>query len=86
MVRYAQASGNDAICKAIILKKLGEPDCPDVGAVTDTNGGDTTDLVNVGRHAKVVTRLLHLKMSEGEQTTLSMLVKLWRSRTGVADL
>ena len=80
MVRYAQASGNDPVCKAIILKSLGEPNSPDVNAILDENNGITTDEKDVGVHAKTVTELLRYKANRGDDVTVPMLVKEWRSR------
>jgi ATP-dependent DNA helicase Q1 len=80
MARYAQASGNDAVCKAIMLKTLGEPDCPDVDAVMTANDGITTEQRDVGAHAKTVTALLRYKVLQRENVTLPMLVKDWRSK------
>lgn len=79
MVRYAQASGNDALCKAIILKHLGEPDCPDVHQVEIENEGITTYRRDVGIHAKTVVQLLHLRITQGSNVTANMLVKDWRT-------
>lgn len=80
MVRYAQASGNDAVCKGIILKALGEPDCPDVDEVLTANDGITTEQRDVGAHAKTVTALLQYKVVRREDVTLPMLVKDWRAK------
>lgn len=80
MARYAQASGSDAVCKAIILKTLGEPDCPNVDEVMTSNDGITTEQRDVGAHAKTVTALLRYKVLQRENVTLPMLVKDWRSK------
>jgi hypothetical protein len=80
MVRYAQASGNDAVCRAIILKHLGEPNAPEVADVLQQNGESTTERRDVGRHAQTVTRLLQLKIQQGEDLTMVMLVKQWRAK------
>lgn len=79
MVRYAQASGNDALCKAIMLKHLGEPDCPDVKEVEKENEGKTTIRKEVGIHAKTVVQLLNVRLNEGNNITASMLAKDWRT-------
>jgi len=80
MVRYAQASGNDSVCKAIILKNLAEPNCPDVTEVQRANDGITTDPRDVGKHAKTVTQLLYERSQDGDLLTLPMLVKEWRTK------
>ena len=85
MVRYAQANGNDAICKSIILSKLGEPDIQPVAEVDTANALITNDERDVGMHAQTVTRLLQQKMSENEQVTLPMLVKEWRVKNSPYD-
>jgi hypothetical protein len=83
MVRYAQQSGNDPICKAILLTHLGEPNAPDVMKVVADNEGIVTKRRDVGKHAKTVVQLLHKCMQNDDNVTMSMLVKEWRS-TGAA--
>lgn len=85
MVRYAQANGNDAICKSIILSKLGEPNIQPVAEVDVANASITTDDRDVGRHAQTVTQLLQQKMNENEKLTLPMLVKEWRVKDSPYD-
>ena len=80
MARYAQASGSDAVCKGILLKCLGEPNCPNVLELMKADDGVVTELKDVGAHAKTVTALLHHKMMLGQDLTLAMLVKEWRSK------
>lgn len=84
MVRYAQCSGNDAVCKAIILKHLGEPDCPDVRTVVRENEGTTTVSRDIGVHARTLVQLLDVRTQEGRDMTLNMLVKDWRSTSSSA--
>jgi hypothetical protein len=79
MVRYAQASGNDTLCKAIMLKHLGEPNCPNVREVEEENESCTTYRRDVGAHAKIVVQLLNLRILEGNNVTAAMLVKDWRT-------
>ena len=81
MVRYAQASGNDAICKAIILNHLGEPNYPNVIDVERENASKTTYQRDVGFHAQIVVRLLQLRLDEGNNVTQTMLVKDWRTNS-----
>jgi hypothetical protein len=83
MIRYAQQSGNDAICKAIMLTHLGEPNVPDVMQVVKENEGIATTPRDVGTHAQTLVKLLSLRIGEGKDMTMAMLVKDWRS-TGVA--
>ena len=58
MMRYAQADGDDALCKKIILSSLGEPGAEDLQALLK-NGCDRTEPREVGRHAKVAAKLLN---------------------------
>jgi hypothetical protein len=78
MIRYAQQSGNDEICKAIILTHLGEPNGPNMLAVLKDNEGTSSTPRDVGTHAQTVVKLLSLRMSERKDMTLAMLVKEWR--------
>ena len=80
MVRYAQANGNDAICKSIIMSKLGEPNIQPVAEVDRANALFTNDERDVGKHAQTVTQLLQEKTNENEKLTLPMLVKEWRAK------
>jgi hypothetical protein len=78
MIRYAQQSGNDPICKSIILTHLGEPNIPDVMSIVKVNEGISSTPRDVGRHAQTVVKLLSLRIREGKDMTLAMLVKEWR--------
>ena len=81
MVRYAQAFGNDEVCRAIILNSLGEPNSMDPTEATLSNDGQTTDNREVGSHAQTVLKLLRIKtFEEGLKLTLAMLVKEWRMK------
>jgi hypothetical protein len=84
MIRYAQESGNDPICKAIMMKHLGEPDAPDVMDVVSANEDIVTTRRDVGQHAKTLVRLLHLLIQDGRDVTMAMLVKDWRSTAATA--
>lgn len=84
MVRYAQQSGNDAVCRAIIMTHLGEPNCPDVLEVCRQNDGITTNRRDVGKHAQTAIRLLSLRLQEGRDITSAMLVKDWRMKSDKA--
>lgn len=78
MVRYAQEFGNDEVCRAIVLKTLGEPNAPDANAAIARNT-DTVESREVTKHAITALQLLRLKTNEGLKMTLSMLVKEWRA-------
>ena len=84
MVRYAQESGNDAVCKSIILTHLGEPNAPDVLRLRKENEGVTTTPRDVGRHAQNVVRLLNERITAGKDMTMAMLVKDWRTTSDSA--
>lgn len=78
MIRYAQESGNDPVCKAIILKHLGEPNAPDVSEVVTQNEDIVTTRRDVGAHAKTVVQLVQQQLQDGKDVTMAMLVKEWR--------
>ena len=84
MIRYAQASGNDAVCKAIILSSLSEPNCQDPKLVQQQYDGIATEPRDVGFHAQTVTQLLIDFDERGDLLTLNMLVKEWRKKPGNA--
>jgi len=79
MIRYGQESGNDAVCKAIILTHLGEPNAPDFLRLRKEHEGVTTIPRDVGKHAQAVVRLLDEHLSQGDNMTMAMLVKEWRT-------
>lgn len=85
MVRYAQQSGNDAICKAILLTHLGEPGAPDVMKLVHETDGITTQPRDVGMHAKTLIELLHLREQQEANVTMAMLVKDWRNTGAGAE-
>lgn len=81
MVRYAQESGGDAVCRAIILAALGEQDIVDIKTARQQGENSAfCERRDVGPHAKTVTQLLQTKISYGEKVTLNMLVKDWRAK------
>lgn len=84
MIRYAQQSGNDPICKAIMLTHLGEPNVPDVMQVVKENEGIATTPRDVGTHAQTLVKLLSLRIREGKDMTMAMLVKDWRASGAAA--
>jgi ATP-dependent DNA helicase Q1 len=79
MVRYGQAHGTDAVCRAILLKKLGEPNSPDPAVVHRQNEGFTSECRDVTEHVRTLLQLLQWKNSN--KLTLAMLVKEWRARS-----
>jgi hypothetical protein len=85
MVRYGQQSGNDEVCRTIIMKHLGEPDTPDPLEVCRRNDGITTERRDVGEHAKTVVQVLKLRLDMGSDITPAMLLKDWRA-TGAKTL
>jgi hypothetical protein len=78
MVRYAQAGGNEEICKGIILAHLNEP-IFDVTALFKQYDGVINDYRDVGLHCKTVTQLLYLRQQDGADLTPAQLVKEWRA-------
>lgn len=78
MTRYGQAHGNDAVCRAILMAKLGEPNSPDPAEVHRQNEGFTTTCRDVSEHVRTLLKLMQAKANE--KLTLSMLVKEWRSK------
>ena len=78
MTRYGQAHGNDAVCRAILMAKLGEPNSPDPAEVYRLNEGFTYTCRDVSEHVRTVLKLIQAKAHEN--LTLSMLVKEWRSK------
>ena len=80
MLRYAQADGDDALCKKIILAALGEPGAEDLQSLL-RNGCDRTETRDVGRHAKVAATLLN---ESSDNLTMQQLVTQWRSKNAPA--
>mmetsp|Transcript_34480 Transcript_34480/g.101320 ORF Transcript_34480/g.101320 Transcript_34480/m.101320 type:complete len:1203 (-) Transcript_34480:13-3621(-) len=80
MMRYAQADGDDALCKRIILSSLGEPGAEDLQMLLK-NGCDRTEPREVGRHAKVAATLLY---ENSGNMTAAQLVTQWRSKNAPA--
>jgi hypothetical protein len=59
---------------------MGEPDAPNVDALMEADDGVTTERKDLGAHCKTVTALLQNKIQSGQDLTLPMLVKEWRSK------
>lgn len=77
MIKYAQHFGSDAVCRAILLQNLGEPN-HDMEAVLKEWQSDTTVLPrDVMSHSKTVLQLLF--SLQHDRVTMPMLVKEWRS-------
>ncbi|GKZ00452.1 hypothetical protein MPSEU_000997700 [Mayamaea pseudoterrestris] len=80
MIRYAQAGGNEEICRAVILAHLNEP-IMDVDELFRRFDGVINEPRDVGLHCKTVTQLLQIRQQEGNDLTLAQLVKEWRSKS-----
>lgn len=80
MVRYAQAGGNEEICRAVILAHLNEP-IMNVDDLFRRFDGVINEPKDVGLHCKAVTQLLSMRQEEGIDLTLAQLVKEWRSKS-----
>lgn len=81
MVRYAQSSSSDAVCRAILMSHLGEPIVDDMDELVRQYDGTNTEPRNVGRHCQTVCRLLAQKIQKGEKHTMQQLLKEWRSKS-----
>lgn len=79
MVRYAQAGGNEEICRAIILAHLNEP-IFNVDDLMKKYDGVVNDVRDVGLHCKTATQVLYHRQQQSDDTTLAQLVKEWRSK------
>jgi ATP-dependent DNA helicase Q1 len=83
MVQYAQRFGGDKICRATILKSLGEKSVDAFDEVLGLHDTSNTDdgcsgLKEVTAHAQTCLQLLYLRQSDN--VTLSMLTKDWRAK------
>jgi hypothetical protein len=81
MIRYSQEFGSDEVCKAIMLRHLGEPNCPDIEQLQRDHEGQTTTSREVGLHTQGVAEILRLKNQQGKKMTMAKLVQAWRSRS-----
>jgi ATP-dependent DNA helicase Q1 len=79
MIRYGQAHGNDAVCRAILMTKLGEPNSPDPSVVHKQNEGLTSTCRDVSEHVRTLLKMMQAKSKD--KLTLSMIVKEWRSKS-----
>jgi hypothetical protein len=78
MVRYAHSFGSDAVCRATMLRVLGEPDIAEVQGILD-NDKEGVEEREVGKHAMTVTELVkQVTMIERKDLTQPQLVALWR--------
>jgi len=86
MIKYAQHFGSDAVCRAILLQNLGEPDHDLEAALqkwqTDATSAPIRDVLS---HSKTVLQLLF--SLQDEQVTMAMLLKEWRTnkKEGAAE-
>jgi hypothetical protein len=81
MVRYAQASSDDAVCRAILMRHLGEPVVEDMESLLRRYDGTHTERREVGRHCQTAAKLLAQNQELGEKMTMPMLIKEWRSKS-----
>jgi hypothetical protein len=76
-IKYAQHFGSDAVCRAILLKNLGEPN-HDMNTVLQQHDA-TLAPRDVLSHAQTVLQLLYTL--QDDKVTMPMLVKEWREKT-----
>jgi len=69
VVKYAQLGGDDAACRNVILRNLGEKGSEDPGR--------SATEVDITAHAKTLTNLVLQTVSEGHMT-LAQLISAWR--------
>lgn len=75
MIKYAQHFGSDAVCRAILLQNLGEPNHDMETALQHHQ--DSTTPRDVLAHSQTVLQLLF--SLQDEKTTMPMLIKEWRA-------
>ena len=80
MVRYAQASGSDAVCRAIINHQMGETGYDVSAATREEEKAGLCERRNIGRHALTVLKIIQEKNREREKMTLNKIVKEWRTK------
>ncbi|KAL9180315.1 hypothetical protein ACHAXT_008285 [Thalassiosira profunda] len=86
MAKYAQAHGDDALCRHTILATLGEADNTMENTLDNLQKKCTTSaLRDVGRHCQTVTKLVDALMTAKEECTLIQLVSKWRSKAEEAN-
>ena len=83
--RYGQSFGNDAVCRAILLSALGEPNAPSPEQTQRQHGDETTKIRDVGKHGQTAVRLVYDALTAGEQVTQAMVVKSWRATKNVPE-
>lgn len=76
MIKYAQQFGSNAVCWAILLQNLGEPN-HNMEAVLQQHHNDVPPR-DVLAHSQTVLQLLYAM--QDEQVTMPMLVKEWRTK------
>jgi len=78
MAKYAQAHGDDSLCRRMILSVLGEPGCESMTDVMSTaKANSTTEEREVGQYAKDVVRMIQCVPKD---LTLAQIVAMWRSK------
>ena len=78
MARYAQAHGDDSLCKRIILSTLGEPGVENIEDVMNSDVlNTTTEVREVGRFVKDVIRMID---GSAKDLTLTQIVTMWRCK------
>jgi len=80
MMRYAQAYGDDVLCKKIILEMLGEHGPENLVTILK-RGCDRTETREVGAHCGIAATLIG---QSGDDMTAAQLVTLWRSKNAPA--
>ena len=76
MVHYAQASGSDAVCRAIINTNMGERGYDVSAAKLEEEKLGLLERRDVGKHALTMVRILQ----EKNRQTLPQIVKEWRTK------
>ena len=82
MAKYGQASGDDALCRHIILAALGEADESMGNTLREKQEMCTSTIrQEIGAHCQTVTRVVDVLNRAGEDCTINQIVKQckWRS-------
>jgi ATP-dependent DNA helicase Q1 len=86
MVKYAQESGGDVVCRSVILAALGEPimDIVEARQREQEGGTSSAERREVGSHCKTVAQLLKWKINQGGNVSMSSLIQDWRAKADKA--
>ena len=85
MVRYAQTSGNDFVCRNLILRVLGEEQTNKNNVDIEASKNETTEERDVTQHAKTALQLVYSSLQRKKDwLTLNKLVQNWRSTSNNA--